>query len=138
MPNYSNNTKRSWMAVDLGKGRKLIPSRYCVRCVICPCTCLLPLSICLLMVRLFVCKSISVRLCGRVSLCLSICLSVCLSVCLPVCLCVCLSISVSISLCVYQISGQRIKDLERIRSILGKNVLVRYCYEELSRSSPNL
>lgn len=31
MPNYSNNTKRSWMAIDLGGGRKLIPSRYCIR-----------------------------------------------------------------------------------------------------------
>jgi hypothetical protein len=31
MPNYSNNTKRSWVAVDLGKGRKLMPTRYCIR-----------------------------------------------------------------------------------------------------------
>jgi hypothetical protein len=31
MPNYSNNTKRSWVAVDLGKGRRLIPTRYCIR-----------------------------------------------------------------------------------------------------------
>ena len=103
MPNYSNNTKRSWMAVDLGKGRKLIPSRYCVRCVICPCTCLLFSSICLLMVRLFVCQSISVRLCGRASLCLSVYLSVCLSVCLFGCVSVCLSICVSVCLfvCVF-------------------------------------
>jgi hypothetical protein len=31
MPNYSNNTKRSWVAVDLGKGRRLVPTRYCIR-----------------------------------------------------------------------------------------------------------
>ena len=31
MPNYSNNTKRSWMAVDLGRGRRLVPNRYCIR-----------------------------------------------------------------------------------------------------------
>jgi hypothetical protein len=31
MPNYSNNTKRSWVAVDLGKGRRLMPTRYCIR-----------------------------------------------------------------------------------------------------------
>jgi hypothetical protein len=31
MPNYSNNTKKSWVAVDLGKGRRLMPTRYCIR-----------------------------------------------------------------------------------------------------------
>ena len=82
MPNYSNNTKRSWMAVDLGKGRKLIPSRYCVRCVICPC------------VSLFICVYVSV--------CLSVFLYVHLSIGPLVCLC-------PVYLSLWHIIGQRLK-----------------------------
>ena len=31
MPNYTRNEVKSWCAIDLGTGRRLIPTQYCIR-----------------------------------------------------------------------------------------------------------